>query len=94
VTRDAAFGYQLEVSGSNVGIMRTIELITGPGGTGEMSFRALANPPQLPGTVQIEIPRFSRAESAVEIVVLMLVEIGNLKRVAVSNSLSMSLTDA
>jgi hypothetical protein len=95
VVRDASFAYQLKISGSGGSIMRTIELITGPGGAGEMSFRALGVVnPALPATVQVEIPRFSRAEGAVEIVVLMLVEIGNLKRVAVSNSLSVDLTDA
>jgi hypothetical protein len=99
VKRGETLAYKMKILWTaNFSIKRTLELITAAGGAGDMSFRAIeisiASGSGSSQTFDIEVPRFTRVETGVQVVVLMLVELGNHARVVVSPPLPVSVTDA
>ncbi|MCY0916455.1 hypothetical protein [Massilia antarctica] len=81
--------------GTSFTVKRTMELVTGEDGKGDLTFRALALPPATTtlaaGVGDIALPELRRVEPQVQVMVLMLVEIGPAVRVVVSNSLLVEL---
>jgi len=86
--------YQIALNrspGDGYTLKRMMELITGPDGRGDLSFRTLVLEPPGPGLAPgdtIALPAGRQGPPALEVTVLMLIEIGGKARVAVSNALS------
>ncbi|CAN7806246.1 hypothetical protein LJR267_010703 [Paraburkholderia hospita] len=90
---DTSLTYHIEVSSpGNITftVKRTMELITDEGGKGDLTFRTLELTTGK-GTGDIDLPDLRRTEPKAQIIVLMLVEIGQKVRIVVSNALRFDL---
>lgn len=85
----APLSYHIEtrpVQGTAFTVKRTMELITGEDGKGDLTFRALAPPP-----ADIALPDLGQARRKVQLTVLMLVEIAQKTRVVASEPKNIDL---